>query len=153
MVSYLCIGVYVAFTWLLPIVLLLCFFFLMIRRPPRSTRTDTLFPYTTLFRSADHAIDPAHVSRRPCQRVDDLRGIGSGFRWPDPDAHPLYAARIGVQHLAAKARGMLDQLAAVRHPADMGDVQPAHCTDALVPSRITKASLQHFLEYVYHAPP
>src|SRR3546814_4699641 len=34
---------------------LLCFFFffLMIRRPPRSTRTDTLFPYTTLFRSAN----------------------------------------------------------------------------------------------------
>src|SRR3546814_3309347 len=31
--------------------LTLCFFFLMIRRPPRSTRTDTLFPYTTLFRS------------------------------------------------------------------------------------------------------
>src|SRR3546814_16302757 len=29
-----------------------CFFFLMIRRPPRSTRTDTLFPYTTLFRTA-----------------------------------------------------------------------------------------------------
>src|SRR3546814_19465456 len=28
-----------------------CFVFLMIRRPPRSTRTDTLFPYTTLFRS------------------------------------------------------------------------------------------------------
>src|SRR3546814_17576100 len=27
------------------------FFFLMSRRPPRSTRTDTLFPYTTLFRS------------------------------------------------------------------------------------------------------
>src|SRR3546814_1278688 len=40
-------------------------FFLMIRRPPRSTRTDTLFPYTTLFRSAkNHAhvgivVDPA----------------------------------------------------------------------------------------------
>src|SRR3546814_9136707 len=29
----------------------MCRFFLMIRRPPRSTRTDTLFPYTTLFRS------------------------------------------------------------------------------------------------------
>src|SRR3546814_19692772 len=29
----------------------MCCFFLMIRRPPRSTRTDTLFPYTTLFRS------------------------------------------------------------------------------------------------------
>src|SRR3546814_20585423 len=32
------------------------FFCLMIRRPPRSTRTDTLFPYTTLFRSR-HAAD------------------------------------------------------------------------------------------------
>src|SRR3546814_8719785 len=31
------------------------FFFLRIRRPPRSTRTDTLFPYTTLFRSAGFA--------------------------------------------------------------------------------------------------
>src|SRR3546814_8919332 len=30
---------------------LIFFFFLMMRRPPRSTRTDTLFPYTTLFRS------------------------------------------------------------------------------------------------------
>src|SRR3546814_15582760 len=33
------------------ILTLLVFFFLMILRPPRSTRTDTLFPYTTLFRS------------------------------------------------------------------------------------------------------
>src|SRR3546814_11164378 len=33
-------------------ILIMCrIFFLMIRRPPRSTRTDTLFPYTTLFRS------------------------------------------------------------------------------------------------------
>src|SRR3546814_15079094 len=31
--------------------LFVCFFFLMIRRPPRSTLPDTLFPYTTLFRS------------------------------------------------------------------------------------------------------
>src|SRR3546814_13699588 len=31
-------------------------FFLMIRRPPRSTRTDTLFPYTTLFRSHEFVI-------------------------------------------------------------------------------------------------
>src|SRR3546814_12075226 len=31
--------------------------FLMIRRPPRSTRTDTLFPYTTLFRSHPHRRD------------------------------------------------------------------------------------------------
>src|SRR3546814_18314017 len=34
-----------------PMYVVSLFFFLMIRRPPRSTRTDTLFPYTTLFRS------------------------------------------------------------------------------------------------------
>src|SRR3546814_11361235 len=45
--------------------LLFCFFFLMIRRPPRSTRTDTLFPYTTLFRSA---VRPARRSGKPCAR-------------------------------------------------------------------------------------
>src|SRR3546814_5665964 len=38
----------------------------MIRRPPRSTRTDTLFPYTTLFRSRDRASSPqAGRSARP----------------------------------------------------------------------------------------
>src|SRR3546814_4698662 len=35
----------------------------MIRRPPRSTRTDTLFPYTTLFRSARSAVGQALVDR------------------------------------------------------------------------------------------
>src|SRR3546814_17977850 len=32
------------------------FFCLMVRRPPRSTRTDTLFPYTTLFRSIEQSL-------------------------------------------------------------------------------------------------
>src|SRR3546814_9118503 len=36
----------------------------MIRRPPRSTRTDTLFPYTTLFRSRG-GLGPAHRRTRP----------------------------------------------------------------------------------------
>src|SRR3546814_10508473 len=34
----------------------------MIRRPPRSTRTDTLFPYTTLFRSVSAGVDKAPAS-------------------------------------------------------------------------------------------
>src|SRR3546814_2694372 len=40
----------------------------MIRRPPRSTRTDTLFPYTTLFRSVDAPdhLRPAAVGRHSC---------------------------------------------------------------------------------------
>src|SRR3546814_9735122 len=49
------------------------FFFLMIRRPPRSTRTDTLFPYTTLFRSSpDHRLQlgPYHHLR---QRAGSFR--------------------------------------------------------------------------------
>src|SRR3546814_17529692 len=50
------------------------FFLLMIRRPPRSTRTDTLFPYTTLFRSSRappparcrHPAAPAASCSTPC---------------------------------------------------------------------------------------
>src|SRR3546814_12491165 len=45
----------------------------MIRRPPRSTRTDTLFPYTTLFRSPDHvaarALVPLQVQYAPVLRL------------------------------------------------------------------------------------
>src|SRR3546814_12977695 len=45
--------------------MIISFFFLMIRRPPRSTRIDTLFPYTTLFRSISlkEVIDEPLVSR------------------------------------------------------------------------------------------
>src|SRR3546814_2425717 len=47
-------------------------FFLMIRRPPRSTRTDTLFPYTTLFRSDEGGAgsDPSMMKTR-CRRDGD----------------------------------------------------------------------------------
>src|SRR3546814_4744923 len=44
------------------------FFFVMIRRPPRSTRTDTLFPYTTLFRSAAPAAASPSWLCRPTRR-------------------------------------------------------------------------------------
>src|SRR3546814_6800696 len=45
------------------------FFFLMIRRPPRSTRTDTLFPYTTLFRSPTGALT---LAIEPEARINEL---------------------------------------------------------------------------------
>src|SRR3546814_8603563 len=49
-------------------VLYVCYFFVMIRRPPSATRTDTLFPYTTLFRSptafATYAVDGDGDGRR-----------------------------------------------------------------------------------------
>src|SRR3546814_10459215 len=53
----------------------------MIRRPPRSTRTDTLFPYTTLFRSA----------------VEQLRGIDE--RWPAAVQHLGDGERVGGDRL------------------------------------------------------
>src|SRR3546814_13184677 len=64
--------------------LVLFFFFLMIRRPPRSTRTDTLFPYTTLFRS----------DRR--RRGRATRGAGRGV---------LAAARVDVGGAAPRRPG------------------------------------------------
>src|SRR3546814_6053341 len=45
----------------------------MIRRPPRSTRTDTLFPYTTLFRSSDRPKVPSFSRLQRRQRLDDHR--------------------------------------------------------------------------------
>src|SRR3546814_2049917 len=54
------------------ITLLFFFFFLMIRRPPRSTRTDTLFPYTTLFRSPDRA---CRAKSAPLKQAVDHRGV------------------------------------------------------------------------------
>src|SRR3546814_11517230 len=45
-------------------------FVVMIRRPPRSTRTDTLFPYTTLFRSPDLAGFSCSVSSCNLRRTD-----------------------------------------------------------------------------------
>src|SRR3546814_14112405 len=54
------------------------FFFLRIRRPPRSTRTDTLFPYTTLFRSIGLA-DRIGGRRRAGARGCRARGEGGGL--------------------------------------------------------------------------
>src|SRR3546814_12846543 len=46
-------------------------FFLMIRRPPRSTRTDTLFPYTTLFRSGMVILFAGGTDRAGASCIDD----------------------------------------------------------------------------------
>src|SRR3546814_2021955 len=65
---------YLHFIYYLYIATLLYFvFFLMIRRPPRSTRTDTLFPYTTLFRSM-LAIESDPAMMRGTVRLETLTG-------------------------------------------------------------------------------
>src|SRR3546814_3252361 len=56
---------------------LIVIFFLMIRRPPRSTRTDTLFPYTTLFRSlfVQPASGDAGTAVGAAAYVSNARGV------------------------------------------------------------------------------
>src|SRR3546814_10047227 len=58
----------------------------MIRRRPRSTRTDTHFPYTTLFRSSGAPSARPHRTRAGDQPVDDLRQEEEGEGDPD-DGH------------------------------------------------------------------
>src|SRR3546814_11382243 len=74
----------ISFVYTVLCILLLSFFFLMIRRPPRSTRTDTLFPYTTLFRSAVGA--GADIT---AQRVAAVRQL------PRNDYARIYEPRCG----------------------------------------------------------
>src|SRR3546814_19887414 len=63
----------------------LFFLFLMIRRPPRSTRTDTLFPYTTLFRSGLRRAD-GQLQQRATGDADGRAGAGRAHRpGPAPD--------------------------------------------------------------------
>src|SRR3546814_14675263 len=57
------------------------FFFVMIRRPPRSTRTDTLFPYTTLFRSYARKLKPRAIlieNVKALQSAPNLAGKRGG---------------------------------------------------------------------------
>src|SRR3546814_14801707 len=54
----------------------------MIRRPPRSTRTDTLFPYTTLFRS----VLPGPAGRDLAERLEEIVGVFAGRRIDQPGA-------------------------------------------------------------------
>src|SRR3546814_13179177 len=73
----------------------LVFVFLMIRRPPRSTRTDTLFPYTTLFRS--HAGDAGEGAERDAGG-DVLQVVGAGVVDGEFLARSLAAAGRSEEH-------------------------------------------------------
>src|SRR3546814_2085999 len=73
----------------------------MLRPPPRSTRTDTRFPYTTLFRSALRPPAPDELTLRPGQRVlpyPEKQGIGQQISCP----YPLLIYGIFYQCLATQ---------------------------------------------------
>src|SRR3546814_7436661 len=69
----------------------------MIRRPPRSTRTDTLCPYTTLFRSPDHDLRLRRRHRRFAADVGEVRRYAVGTRLVGnaPDVAHEQSARQG----------------------------------------------------------
>src|SRR3546814_12566875 len=82
----------------------------MIRRPPRSTRTDTLFPYPTLFRSESWSQDPALVREYAASYT---RGLQDSF---ESDAHAVAS----VKHFIADGgtTGGADQCLAETSQAD-----------------------------------
>src|SRR3546814_2914610 len=79
----------------------------MIRRPPRSTRTDTLFPYTTLFRSARRLRRGGHLllQHRPL--------VGAGL------VHPERAAGVDQRARLRRLRGRLDRRRSEEHTSEL----------------------------------
>src|SRR3546814_12114708 len=107
---------------------MMLFFLLMIRRPPRSTRTDTLFPYTTLFRSPFHTPRlPLRARRRPARWLSRRnprsrrgrgrnrpeyvpsppRRSGARFRRFSPQVHSLWHAFRGLFHRTADRKSVV----------------------------------------------
>src|SRR3546814_7305607 len=84
----------------------LCFFFLMIRRPPRSTRTDTLFPYTTRFRSWLFALATSIFSamneRELRQRRADHQALVDVGARLDDVVDPVIQARVVLDGLRSE---------------------------------------------------
>src|SRR3546814_17537384 len=77
----------------------------MIRRPPRSTRTDTLFPYTTRFRSSQGFRQILDESRRRAQKPFERKHLscnqGRVLQWPHPERH--------VEAVLDRMHGLVDQ--------------------------------------------
>src|SRR3546814_5494573 len=100
----------------------------MIRRPPRSTRTDTLFPYTTLFRS-QQGVEPEQREQPPMPRLgramarDAMADDGGifGGQWRDRRG----ADETVEQHRHAKLARAQDRA------RDRGDLAPADAAQRL----------------------
>src|SRR3546814_13101356 len=76
----------------------------MIRRPPRSTRTDTLFPYTTLFRSARHAAEISPPGR-PRAVGREVQGAHEKHRrLADAPHRPFHYGRLRLMPLVELVR-------------------------------------------------
>src|SRR3546814_14562826 len=72
----------------------------MILRPPRATRTDTLYPYTTLFRSPRRAFGDVKIGVEIAQLADDRGPRGVAAQRGDEQLEQIRRGRIGGDHLA-----------------------------------------------------
>src|SRR3546814_18756108 len=113
----------------------------MIRRPPRSTRTDTLFPYTTLFRSLAVAAaggraklplprPPLPEALRPKLRQTHLFLLAAIGR--DLGVHLLHRFRIGLarnRRDGVYALGLSRQDGRIQHPLRVGEIGRASCRE------------------------
>src|SRR3546814_6322036 len=81
----------------------------MIRRPPRSTRTDTLFPYTTLFRSTDRRELQLGAAARGAQRGGIEHQVGNleYFRSDLPAFAPDQRTQAGLEFLDRERLGQV----------------------------------------------
>src|SRR3546814_11064642 len=100
----------------------------MIRRPPRSTRTDTLFPYTTLFRSVSAcrrpdgtlAVYPSMVPSPGTIKVDAI----TGRRFVDETLDYVYFGSVMRSKNIARAWVIADSLAVKRYGLGMAKPAP-----------------------------
>src|SRR3546814_4821451 len=87
----------------------------MIRRPPRSTRTDTLFPYTTLFRSNYDKIDVVFIRHHTSAR--------------EVDEEEFFYSRETGGTIVSSALKMMQEIMAERYPANEWNIYAAQASD------------------------
>src|SRR3546814_814785 len=107
----------------------------MIRRPPRSTRTDTLFPYTTLFRSVRRDIGRLvddHAAEGVARRVEIVGHLGLAVDQDGLAAGEALQVDAQAVLLVGDVHAAVDLALAVHAPGDLG---PAH--------EVLEALLQH----------
>src|SRR3546814_2578061 len=102
----------------------------MLRRPPRSTRTDTLFPYTTLFRSVvgEHELHIAHGIVRARKLTDTKLSAPGG------DGGPVYFLRVENARILRPVRKYLVTLR-----TDVGAALVEHLRRDLIANQVRRS--------------
>src|SRR3546814_12001468 len=111
----------------------------MIRRPPRSTRTDTLFPYTTLFRSLAEIVSSIEIPPEEMAKPDNAVGADTLARLLEDKrkAEAAEAAKREKEEAAAKAKAEAEEKA--RAEAEKKKANPARNCEQIATGANPKA--------------